>query len=149
MPLPGAPPIWGAMTAPLNMTKVAVGCAEIDTLRDRLDSRAEGGETHIVTRYRPKREAELIGGSLYWIIKHRLVARQEILGFADDPDGKRCRVLLSAELRPVRAQPKRAHQGWRYLVGGDAPADLGDEESDGIAALPGAMVAELSALMLI
>ena len=142
-------PIWAGMVAPLNMTKVAVGCAEIDTLRDRLDSRAEGGATHIVTRYRPKREAELIGGSLYWIIKHRLVARQEILGFADDPDGKRCRVLLSAELRPVRAQPKRAHQGWRYLVGGDAPADLGDEESDGIAALPGAMVAELSALMLI
>jgi hypothetical protein len=142
------------MAAPLNMTKVAVGCAEIDTLRARLDSRADGGETHIVTRYRPKREAELVGGSLYWIIKHRLVARQEILGFADDESvgsggGKRCRVLLSAALLPVRAHPKRAHQGWRYLVGGDAPADLGGEESDGIAALPGAMVAELSALALI
>jgi hypothetical protein len=137
------------MVALLNMTKVAVGCTELDTLRVRLDSRAEGGETHIVTRFRPKREAELIGGSLYWIIKHRLVARQEILGFADDPDGKRCRVLLSAALLPVRAHPKRAHQGWRYLAGPDAPVDLGGEESDGIDALPGAMVAELSALALI
>ncbi len=137
------------MVALLNMTKVAVGCAELDTLRARLESRAEGGATHIVTRFRPKREAELIGGSLYWIIKHRLVARQEILGFADDPDGKRCRVLLSVALLPVRAHPKRAHQGWRYLAGPDAPVDLGGEESDGIDALPGAMVAELSALALI
>ena len=142
------------MVASLNMTKVAVGCAEIDALRDRLDSRAQGGETHIVTRFRPKREAELIGGSLYWIIKHRLVARQEILGFVDDESvgsggGKPCRILLAADLRPVRAHPKRAHQGWRYLAGDDAPADLGGEESDGIDALPGAMVAELSALMLI
>ena len=137
------------MGAPLNMTKVAVGCAEIDALRARLQGRAEGAGTHIVTRFRPKREAELVGGSLYWIIKHRLVARSEIVGFADDPDGKRCRVLLAAELRPVRAHPKRAHQGWRYLAGSDAPADLGGEESDGIAALPGPMVAELSALMLI
>jgi hypothetical protein len=137
----------------LHMTKVAVGCTELDTLRARLDSRAVGGETHIVTRFRPKREAEMIGGSLFWIIKHRLVARQEILGFADDESGaggaKRCRVLLSADLRPVRAHPKRAHQGWRYLPGSDAPPDLGGEDADGIEALPGAMVAELSALMLI
>jgi hypothetical protein len=137
------------MPAPLNMTKVAVGCAEIDTLRARLDSRASAGETFVVTRFRPTRADELVGGSLYWIIKHRLVARQEILGFAEDEDGKRCRILLSADLRPVRAQPKRAHQGWRYLPGPDAPADLGGDEAEGMAALPSAMAAELSALALI
>lgn len=138
----------------LHITKVAVGCAEIDTLRARLESRAEGGETYILTRYRPKREAELVGGSLYWIIKHRLVARQEILGFADDEStgsggGKRCRILLSADLRPVRAHPKRAHQGWRYLLGADAPDDVGGDEAEGMAALPGALAAELAALALI
>ncbi|WBO22532.1 DUF1489 domain-containing protein [Sphingomonas abietis] len=133
----------------LHITKVAVGCAEIDTLRERMDARAEAGETYLVTRFRPKRESELIGGSVYWIIKHRLVARQEILGFADDPDGKRCRILLSAELRPVRAHPKRAHQGWRYLAGLDAPPDLGGDEAEGMASLPGAMAAELAALALI
>lgn len=133
----------------LHITKVAVGCAELDTLRERMESRASDGETYLVTRFRPKRESDLVGGSVYWIIKHRLVARQEILGFADDPDGKRCRILLSAELRPVRAHPKRAHQGWRYLSAADAPPDLGGAEAEGLSALPGAMAAELAALALI
>jgi len=133
----------------LNITKVAVGCAELDTLRARLESRAVDGETHIVTRFRPKRDSELVGGSLYWIIKHRLVARQEILGFAEDPDGKRCRILLSADLRPVRAHPKPAHQGWRYLPAADAPPDLGGDEAEGLSALPAPMAAELAALALI
>jgi hypothetical protein len=133
----------------LNITKVAVGCAELDTLRARLDSRAADGETYIVTRFRPKRESELVGGSLYWIIKHRLVARQEILGFSEDPDGKRCRILLSADLRAVRAHPKRAHQGWRYLPAADAPPDLGGDEAEGLSALPAPMAAELTALALI
>jgi hypothetical protein len=133
----------------LHITKVAVGCAELDTLRERMDGRAQDGETYLVTRFRPKRESELVGGSVYWIIKHRLVARQEILGFADDPDGKRCRILLSAHLHPVRAHPKRAHQGWRYLAAADAPSDLGDGEAEGLSALPGAMAAELAALALI
>ena len=143
------------MSAPPHLTKVAVGCAEIDALRARLGSRAVGGETHIVTRFRPKREGELIGGSLYWIIKHRLIARQEIVGFADnDGDGeaggtRRCRILLSAELTPVRAVPRRAHQGWRYLPGADAPADLGGDEAEGMATLPGHLAAELAALALI
>ena len=137
------------MAASLNITKVAVGCAELETLRERLASRASAGETFITTRYRPKRESELAGGSLYWIIKHRLVARQEILGFEDEPEGKRCRILLSAELKPVRAHPKRAHQGWRYLTAADAPADLYRDEAEGMAALPRDMAAELSALALI
>ena len=137
------------MAGSLNITKVAVGCPELETLRERLASRASAGETFITTRYRPKRENELIGGSLFWIIKHRLIARQEILGFEDEPDGKRCRILLSAELRAVRAHPKRAHQGWRYLPADDAPADLDGDEAEGMAALPRDMAAELSALALI
>ncbi|PXA84354.1 DUF1489 domain-containing protein [Nostoc sp. 3335mG] len=138
----------------LNITKVAVGCTELDTLRERMEGRAIDGETFLVTRFRPKRDSELIGGSVYWIIKHRLVARQEILGFAEDESvgsdgGKRCRIRLSAELHPVRARPKRAHQGWRYLSVADAPPDLGGAEAEGLSALPGAMAAELAALALI
>jgi hypothetical protein len=134
---------------PLHLTKVAVGCAELDTLSARLASRAEGAETFIVTRFKPKRDGELIGGSLYWIIKHRLVARQTILGFADDPDGRRIRILLSTDLVPVRAIPKRAHQGWRYLPADGAPADRDGAEADGLAELPHHVAAELSALALI
>lgn len=137
------------MAALLHITKVAVGCTEIETLRERLAARAIGGETFITTRYRPKRDSELVGGSLFWIIKHRLVARQEILGFEEEEEGKRCRILLSAVLKPVRAHPKRAHQGWRYLTAADAPADLDGDEAEGMSALPQDMAAELSALALI
>ena len=133
----------------LNLTKVAFGCVEIDTLRDRLAGRAVDGTTFVTTRYKPKRAGEVIGGSLFWIVKHRLIARSPILGFDDEAEPGRVRILLDAALLPVRAAPKRAHQGWRYLEAADAPADLGGAEADGIAALPGAMVAELSALMLI
>ena len=133
----------------LHITKVAVGCAEIETLRERLQSRAVDGETFITTRYQPKRADDVVGGSLYWIIKHQLVARQTILGFEDEPDGKRIRIRLSADLVAVRARPKRAHQGWRYLPEADAPADLDGEEADGLADLPPRLAADLFALALI
>ncbi|HEY0270731.1 MAG TPA: DUF1489 domain-containing protein [Sphingomonas sp.] len=133
----------------LHLTKVAVGCAEIETLRARLDSRGGSDETFVTTRYRPKRADEVIGGSLYWIIKHQLVARQTILGFEDEPEGRRIRILLAADLVAVRPRPRRAHQGWRYLPGADAPADLDGEEADGLAELPPRIAAELFALALI
>ncbi len=135
---------------PLHITKVAVGCAEIGALRERLSGRARGGESFVGTRYRPKRAGDLAGGSLYWIIKHRLVARSPILGFAEDPDdARRIRIVVAEELVPLRAIPRRAHQGWRYLEPGDAPPDLGDGEAQGLSALPDAMAAELAALALI
>ena len=133
---------------PLHMTKVAFGCDTVDILRDRLIGRAAGSETTVSTRFRPKRADELVGGSLYWIVKHRLVVRSPIVGFAEAEDGKRCIIRVDARLIPVRARPKRAHQGWRYLVGADAPADF-DGDDDGLAALPASIVADLSALALI
>lgn len=129
------------MAEPLSMTKVAVGCAEPDVLRDRLMARAADGEVTITTRYKPVRAAEMIGGSLYWIIRHQLVARQTILGFADAEDG-RCLIRLEARLVPVQARRKRAHQGWRYLKPGDAPFDLAAGGGD-TGALPDAMLREL------
>jgi outer membrane receptor protein involved in Fe transport len=53
---------------------------------------------------RPKRIDELIGGSLHWIVKHRLVARQEILRFEDRKDG-RIDIVLSASLELIPAVP--------------------------------------------
>ena len=135
---------------PLHITKVAVGCASPDVLAERLSGRAEGGEVSVFTRYRPKRADELVGGSLFWIIKHRLVLRQRILGFAEADEGRRCAIRVEERLVPVRAQPKRAHQGWRYLTGSDAPADLGDEDAgDGLALLPRHVADELFALALL
>jgi hypothetical protein len=134
----------------LHLTKVAVGCGDIDMLRDRLEGRAAGGESWVGTRFRPTRHAELIGGSLYWIVKHRLIARSEILGFVEDPeDARRIRIRVARALVPVIGTPKRAHQGWRYLAADAAPGDLGGAAAEGIAALPSAMAAELAGLALI
>jgi len=137
-----------AAPAALNISKVAVGCASIDTLRKRQQLRAVNGEVPLITRFMPKRASELIGGSIYWIVKHQLVARQRILGFATREEDARTIVRLDPELVPVRAYPKRAHQGWRYLSAADAPADLGNDP-DAADALPAELMRRLIALALL
>lgn len=131
----------------LNISKVAVGCASIEALRERQQGRLRDGIVPVTTRFRPKRADELVGGSLYWIIRHRLVVRQTIIGFADGDD-RRTIILLDPALVPVRAVPKRAHQGWRYLSEEDAPRDFDGEDSD-LAELPPSMAIKLAALGLI
>jgi hypothetical protein len=131
---------------PLHMTKVAYGCDDLDVLRGRLERRAAGGETWVDTRYRPTRADELIGGSLFWIIKHQLVARARILGFVEDE--ARWRIRLDAEIVTVRPKPLRAHQGWRYLKGENAPADLDGDDGD-LADMPLPMASALAALGLL
>jgi hypothetical protein len=132
---------------PLHITKVAFGCASLDVLAERLDGRADTGETTVGTRYKPKRADELIGGSLFWIIKHQLVARSTILGFGEGAEG-RCVIRVASGLVPVRTYPKRAHQGWRYLTGADAPPDLADGDV-ALGELPPRLISELAALALI
>ena len=108
---------------PLHLTKVAYGHDSIDDLRDRIASRAAEGGLVLTTRYLPKRHAEIAGGSLYWIIRHQLVARSPILRFGAAEGGK-TEIHLKPRLILVSARPKRAHQGWRYLEAADAPEDL-------------------------
>ncbi len=119
----------------LHLTKIAFGCASLSVLEERLAARGalDHGEARLRTRYRPKRAEELIGGSLYWILGHRLVARSPILRF-DDAEGGRTDIVIEARAIPVLAQPRRAHQGWRYLAAADAPADL--ESLGDAAAMP-------------
>lgn len=107
----------------LHLTKVAFGAAGVDDLRDRLAARGPG-PVALTTRYLPKRHAEIVGGSLFWILKHQLVARSPILGF-DTAEGGRTAILLDPALVLVLPAPKRAHQGWRYLEDANAPVDLG------------------------
>ncbi len=130
----------------LHLTKVAVGCRTLDALQKRVAARSHGGEVRVVTRMRPKRMDELIGGSLHWIVKHRLVARQEILRFEDRKDG-RIDIVVSADLEMIPPVPKRAHQGWRYLSEDDAPGDAGDDS--GLSELPPLLYGKLAALALV
>jgi hypothetical protein len=132
----------------LHLTKVAFGATGVDVLAARLEARAEGGAVFLTTRYLPKRHEEVAGkGSLYWIIKHQLVARSPIVGFGEAEGG---RVAIHIEPRAVlvHARPKRAHQGWRYLEHGEAPADLGGDDT-GLDALPPALMRGLAELALI
>ncbi len=130
----------------LHLTKVAFACRDLEALQRRIASRAVGGEVRVATRMRPKRAAELIGGNLYWIIKHRLVAGLEILRLEDREDG-RIDIVCSAEVVAVSPMPRRAHQGWRYLEDADAPS--GDDDGSGLGALPPQLYGRLAALALL
>jgi len=129
---------------PLHMTKIAFGAKSYDDLAGWYEGR---GRIALTTRNRPTRHAEMVGGSLYWILNHALVARSEIIGFSETPDG-RWNINLKPELVRVHQQPKRAHQGWRYLTQDKAPRDLAPGEDIGDA-LPGKLAGKLERLGLI
>jgi len=130
----------------LHLTKVAFACRDLASLQERIARRSSGGQLRVATRMRPKRADELIGGSLYWIVKHRLIAGQEILRFEDREDG-RIDIVCSAELVTVSPKPRRAHQGWRYLEEADAPS--GDDDGSGLAELPPRLYGRLANLALV
>ena len=129
---------------PLNMTKVAYGAQSLEEVHGWF--RTRGDQARLTTRNLPRRHAEMIGGSVYWILKHQLVARSEILGFAEAPDG-RTDIVIASRLIDVHPRPRRAHQGWRYLEPADAPPDLASGESADL--LPPQIASELARLGLV
>ena len=109
----------------LHLIKLCVGAEFIADLEAwiRLRKKQNPGvhaqiHTH-VTRMTPKRGAELLdGGSLYWVIKGQLCARQKLIGlepFVDSAGVRRCALRLDDGVVPVAPRPYRAFQGWRYL----------------------------------
>lgn len=137
------PPIFGDVPN-LHLTKVAVGCRTIESLQKRVAARARDGEVRVTTRMRPKRADELIGGSLHWIVRHRIIGRQQILRLDDRADG-RLDIVCSADLVLIPPVPKRAHQGWRYLE-----TEISEEaDPSGIADLPPRLYGKLAALALV
>jgi hypothetical protein len=138
----------------LHLIKMAVGIADLDDLiehRRRRRAREGEGPCLVRTRHGPRRADEVLdGGSIYWVIKGLVRARQRVLGLVPgtDDDGKPCCVLeLDHTLVPTEPAPHRPFQGWRYLKPGDAPPDrLGGGRHD---ELPAAMVRELRSLGLL
>ena len=131
---------------PLHLTKVAVGCASLEALQNRIARRVSNDVVRVPTRMRPKRAGELVGGSLHWIVKHRIVARQQIMRLEDRSDG-RIDIVCSAELEMIPPKPRRAHQGWRYLEDADAPG--GEDDGTGLGDLPPRLYGKLAALALV
>ena len=129
----------------VHLKKLSVGSQSLDNLRDWQKLRlAQGGRLVHVTRYRPRRAEELLdGGSIYWIIKGVVTARQAIndLAEAQRADGTpACGIVLSPEIIQVVPTKIRIFQGWRYLEAKDAPPDLGP---DGAGDMPAELAAEL------
>jgi hypothetical protein len=128
----------------LHLTKVAFGCRTLEALEKRVAARSRDGEMRVATRMRPKRMDELVGGSMHWIVRHRIIARQQILRFEDRNDG-RIDIVCSAELVVLPPVPRRAHQGWRYLEG-----EISEEaDPSGVADLPPRLYGKLAALALV
>ena len=115
----------------LNIIKLCVGCEGVeDLIQWQLEHHphwAPGTAEH-VTRMWPKREAEILdGGSLYWVIKGSILARQRILGLEEriGSDGiRRCALVLDVEVIRTQASLRRPFQGWRYLNPAESPPDL-------------------------
>ena len=139
---------------PLHIIKLCVGCDSLAELagwqKKRLqEKRAKGQKPELVhvTRMTPKRTEEILdGGSLYWVIKGQIAARQKLLAFqAVKKNGiAHCGLVYDRELVPVVARPRRAFQGWRYLEAADAPPDLA--RTKGAKDLPESLQRELAAL---
>ena len=100
----------------LHLSKVAFGCASLETLTRRLEARVTDGIVPVVTRFLPKRADELVGGSLFWIVKQRLAARQTILGFGErEQTGARSSGSIPSWCRCARSPSARIRAGaiWR------------------------------------
>jgi len=131
---------------PLHLTKVAYGAQSLEEVHGWFAGR--GAESRLTTRYLPKRHEEILaGGSLYWILKHQLVARSPILRFEEAENG-RTAIIISTRLVDLHPRPRRAHQGWRYLEAADAPPDLGGDGEAGDV-LPAHLAGELAKLGLV
>ena len=132
----------------VHLKKLSVGSQSLETLRAWQALRlSETGRLIHVTRNRPRRASEIIdGGSIYWIIKGVMTARQKIIGLVEvrRGDGRSaCGLVLSPELVATTPRRMRIFQGWRYLEVEDAPADLNGLVEDD---MPPALAAELRAL---
>jgi hypothetical protein len=115
--------------------KLAVGAESIAGLEAHIAARlhlceiaGQPVEQIHTTRMVPKRVTELLdGGSLFWVIKGQLCARQHLLDlrpFTDTDGIGRCHLVLEPIVHAVLPRPCRPFQGWRYLAVDASPPDL-------------------------
>jgi hypothetical protein len=145
---------------PLHLIKLAVGCESVKDLKawiaERMLAAKKKGlpQQHVhVTRMMPKRVEDILaGGSLYWVIRGEVAAREKIIGIEPFRDGDgigRCRLIMQPKVIAVSPRPMRPFQGWRYLTAEDAPADLGKASAASVEAMPEPLRRELRDLGLL
>lgn len=138
---------------PLHLKKLSVGSTSIDSLREwHEEVLARRGRIIHVTRSFPRRAEEILpGGSIYWVIKGKMCARQLIEEFIEverDDGGVSCGIVMTPGLIPVFEKRHRPFQGWRYLEEKDAPLDL-PTDAEGEDTMPMEMAEELRDLGLL
>ena len=144
---------------PLHLIKLAVGCESVKDLKGWVAERMQTAKKkrlplhHIhVTRMTPKRCEEILGGgSLYWVIRGEIAAREKIIAIEPfrDKDGiGRCRLVMQPKVIAVAPRPMRPFQGWRYFREDAAPPDLGKAAAS-VAAMPEPLRRELRDLGLL
>lgn len=134
----------------VNLVKLCVGAEEVQDLIDwqaKLRKRSGGAAPCHITRMFPKRSEEILnGGSLYWVFKGVLLARQKITALEEvrGQDGiLRCKIVLDPTVIRTEPAPRRPFQGWRYLDPSETPGDLNKERQQETN-LPPKLVAALS-----
>ncbi|MEE9140441.1 MAG: DUF1489 domain-containing protein [Alphaproteobacteria bacterium] len=147
----------------VHIVKMAVGIDDLAHLRRvqkrRLaeasgTARGRRGARVVVMRTRgtPRRAGEILdGGSIYWVIRGAIRARQRVLAIVrrtDAQERRYCVLSLDPNLVETSAMPTRAFQGWRYLDPAAAPPDRKRTPGD-VIGMPPEMVAELRALGLL
>ena len=143
------------VTEKINIVKICVGAKVVHDLwlwqKERQTSDKNSKIMHI-TRMRPQRENELLnGGSIYWVFKGLILARQEVMSLQEcrGADGiLRCGLILNPQLFLTYPVKKRPFQGWRYLKSSDAPKDL-EKYSPGNDRLPNELKIAMSELGLV
>lgn len=118
----------------VHLIKLSVGPETLSELeawqQQRLKDqkrRKQPQELMHITRHMPKRAEEVLdGGSIYWVIKGWLCARQKLIELRPlDIDGVRhCGLIYDPEMIRVRPRQQRPFQGWRYFDPKSAPEDL-------------------------
>lgn len=122
--------------APVNIVKLAVGVQSVEELvliqkrfLNQPGAQTSRGFYHSTKLMPKKHEAIVETGSLYWVIKGVICARQKIVEIIkqEDRDGvKRCRIYLDSSIIKTTPIRKRPFQGWRYLKKNRTPADIVD-----------------------
>ena len=144
----------------MHLIKLCVGIDSIEELAawqamrlEKLSAAGAPAELMHRTRQTPRRgDAVVQSGSIYWVIKGFVRARQKILELREttDAEGRAlCGIVLDPQLIATRPQPRRPFQGWRYLKPEEAPADLGAVQQLADSDIPPAMRAELAELALL
>lgn len=119
------------MKKTIHILKLCVGAEKLEDLaiwQKTPQARGADGLPCHVTRMWPKRQDEVLnGGSLYWVFKGEILARQRILRLDEVERGdgiKRCGLVLDPEIIRTQSAQRRPFQGWRYLSPEEAPPDL-------------------------